>query len=661
MASETLSVRILCNASDFSNKIKSMKADIESVSDCFDGLRSVGEGIQSIGKGMTVAGAAITGAVAGIVLHGAKWQASVESTDFLYKNLDKTVQNAIATNMKNANSIGLTERQYKAGATSLATYWKNMGMTAEESAKLSGKTVGLVADLGAVADVPFDEAMADFKSGLMGNYEALDKYGISLSANTLANSEYVKSLGKTWNQLSDNEKMMAAYYEITRQGATAQGLATQEAGSFASQLKLLKENLSDTFGVIGSTVLPYLEPLIAKIQEVCGKIQAWVQEHPKLTAAIVLFVAAIGLLLVTLGPILMIVGTCIVAFASLGAASAALGIGIGALCAPILAVIAALLLIGAIVALVIVYWDELKAWGQQTWTAIKDGWTQSMQACKEEAIMIWNGIKNFLSQCWQGIKNVATLVWNDVKTGCTNAWNSITSFLSTCWNGIKSTATSVFNGIKSAISNAWDSIKSKASSTWNSIKSTLSSAWNGIKSTASSTFNGIKSTISSAWDSIKSKASTAWEGIKSTVTGALDKIKSALTGFKPSWSIPKPKLPKISVSVGTKSVGGISIPFPKFSVSWNAKGGIFRKPTIIPTMAGMQGVGEAGAEAILPLDRIQGYFDAAAEKTLKGHTGETTVQLNIENFNNNTNQDINQLTEEIARLIKKKRLATGGR
>ena len=168
MASETLSVRILCNASDFSNKIKSMKADIESVSDCFDGLRSVGEGIQSIGKGMTVAGAAITGAVAGIVLHGAKWQASVESTDFLYKNLDKTVQNAIATNMKNANSIGLTERQYKAGATSLATYWKNMGMTAEESAKLSGKTVGLVADLGAVADVPFDEAMADFKSGLMG-------------------------------------------------------------------------------------------------------------------------------------------------------------------------------------------------------------------------------------------------------------------------------------------------------------------------------------------------------------------------------------------------------------------------------------------------------------------------------------------------------------
>ena len=36
------------------------------------------------------------------------------------------------------------------------------------------------------------------------NYEAVDKYGISLSASTLENSEFVKSLGKSWNQLSDN-------------------------------------------------------------------------------------------------------------------------------------------------------------------------------------------------------------------------------------------------------------------------------------------------------------------------------------------------------------------------------------------------------------------------------------------------------------------------
>ena len=172
MATETLSVRILCNASDFSNKLKSMQDDINSVSDCFEGLKNLGEGIKNVGKTMTIAGAAITGAVTGIVVHGAKWQASVESTEFLYKDLDKTVQKTIATNTKQANSLGLTEKQYKSGAVSLATYWKNMGVTAQESANLSGKTMSLVADLGAIADVPFDEAMSDFKSGLMGKIVA---------------------------------------------------------------------------------------------------------------------------------------------------------------------------------------------------------------------------------------------------------------------------------------------------------------------------------------------------------------------------------------------------------------------------------------------------------------------------------------------------------
>ena len=84
-------------------------------------------------------------------------------------------------------------------------------------------------------------------------------------------------------------------------------------------------------------------------------------------------------------------------------------------------------------------------------------------------------------------------------------------------------------------------------------------------------------------------------------------------GGMSAWSIPKPKLPHISVSVGHKQVGELSIPFPQFSVSWNALGGIFKKPTIFATPNGMQGVGEAGAEAILPLDSFYNHLDSKLE------------------------------------------------
>ena len=227
----------------------------------------VGNGVQSVGKVMLGAGATITGAMTGIVMKGSEWSAQVEGQKFLYNNLDKAIQNSISSNAENARSIGLTNQQYKNGATTVATYYKNMGLTAEETAKLSGETMNLVADLGAVVDVPFDDALGDFKSALMGNYEAVDKYGINLSASTLENSEFVKSLGKSWNQLSDNEKMMAAYNEILRQSSPMQGLASQEAESFGMQLKLLKESVGEAVGKLGAELLPVLEPVIQSFAE----------------------------------------------------------------------------------------------------------------------------------------------------------------------------------------------------------------------------------------------------------------------------------------------------------------------------------------------------------------------------------------------------------
>ena len=517
------------------------------------------------------------------------------------------------------------------------------------------------------------------------NYEALDKYGINLSAATLENSEYVKSLGKTWNKLSDNEKMMAAYNEITRQGATAQGLAKQEAGSFASQLKLLKENLADTFGEIGSTVLPYLEPFIQKVQEICTNIQNWVKEHPQLTANILLVVGAIGLLLATLGPILIAIGTAITTFIAWQAGMAALKVMAGllgttvfGLVSPVLAVIGAITGLIAIGVLLYNNWDEIKAFGKKVWGQITQDVINEAQMCKEGLINAWNTLKNSVveifgkikqdvindtQKCKEGLVNI----WNTIKTTATNVWNSITTAISNAVNNAKTTVTNIVNAIKSTVSSVFNSIKSTASNIWNSIYTTINNVMNRTRSIISTVYSAIKSTVSSVSNSIKSTVSSVWNGITSTISNAINKakstvssvlssIRSLLSGFKPSWSIPKPKLPKINISIGSKSVGGISIPFPKFSVSWNAKGGIFRKPTIFNTAnAGLQGVGEAGAEAILPLDRIQGYFDNAMRNTFgENRLGGDNINITV-NAEVSNDIDIRTLANQIANHVERSR------
>lgn len=66
------------------------------------------------------------------------------------------------------------------------------------------------------------------------------------------------------------------------------------------------------------------------------------------------------------------------------------------------------------------------------------------------------------------------------------------------------------------------------------------------------------------------------------------------------------------------------------SVSWNALGGILDKPTILGSDAGLQGVGEAGAEAILPLDTLWTEMSARLKAgmidVMSGFMGERSTE-----------------------------------
>ena len=613
MATETLSVKITADASKFSSAISKISSDMEGVSNKFEGLNKLGEGFKNVGKTMTLVGAGIVASVGGIVAKGAEWTAQVESTQFLYNNLDKSVQKAIESNSKNAKAIGLTTQQYKNGATSISTYYKNMGLTAEETSKLSGKTMDLVADLGAVADVPFDEALSDFKSALMGNYEAVDKYGISLSASSMQNSEFVKSLGKSWNQLSDNEKMMAAYNEITRQSASAQGLAKQEAESFGMKFKYLQQQISETVGQIGNALLPVLEPLVKKLSETASKISEWVTENPKLTQAILMFVGVLGVLMVTLGPLLMIIGSCITIFTGLATASSVLSIGMLPLIGIIAGVIAAIgLLIGA-----------------------------GVWLCQN-----WDTVKAKASEVWQGVCNA----WDNLKQDTINAYNNIKDAIVNRFNEIKTNVVNKANELKTNVVNKFNELKANVVNKVNEIKTNAVNKFNELKTNTVNKISEMKTNVVNKFNDIKQGIADKINAAKDAVRDAIEKIKGF---FNFSWSLPKLKMPHISIT------GGFSImppKAPKFSVDWYSKGAIFKRPTVL----GGMGIGDkhngvgSNAEAILPINKLPQLLG------LDKQNNSGNLSLNIENFNNNREQDIKELVEEIAFYLRRKNIAIGG-
>ena len=246
----------------------------------------------------------------------------------------------------------------------------------------------------------------------------------------------------------------------------------------------------------------------------------------------------------------------------------------------------------------------------KAWDAIKTAWSVAIAFFRG----VWNGIKtvfsgaiSFFRTMWSGILTITTTVWNGIKTAVTTVINAIKSFVAGAVNAVKTSVTSAWNSIKSTTSSVWNGIKSAITSPINSAKKAVSSAVDGIKKTASDTWNSIKTTASTVWGKIKSAITKPIEDAKKKVGDAVEKIK----GFFPLSGgniFKKLKLPHFKITSKGKfpyGLGGKGS-LPKWDISWYAKGGVINGASLI-------GVGENGAEAVVPLERNTQWIRKVAD------------------------------------------------
>lgn len=199
----------------------------------------------------------------------------------------------------------------------------------------------------------------------------------------------------------------------------------------------------------------------------------------------------------------------------------------------------------------------------------------------------------------------------------------------------------------------WDLIKAKAKALWASIKTTFA----GIKSTITTTINNVKSYLTSAWSSIKTTASSAWNKVKEAITSPIKKARDTVKGIidKIAGYFPinvgnlmsNIKLPHFSLKWSSKDFGPLgTLKYPtgiNFD-GWWAKGGIFDSPSII-------GVGEAGPEAVVPLNKLWDKLDKM------GETNGQNVVININGYNKDPRELAQEIKRELIKDTNRQRLA----
>jgi len=205
------------------------------------------------------------------------------------------------------------------------------------------------------------------------------------------------------------------------------------------------------------------------------------------------------------------------------------------------------------------------------------------------------------------------------------------------------------------VKNTWDNIKQKFEDAWNNIKDFFKKWGDEILLIAVgpagwAVLLGRK--IAENWDSIKAKTSEVWNNIKTAITrpieSARDTVLNIIQRIKDTFAnlkitIPKPKLPHIEVDWRSVGIGDARINIPKFSLNWYKTGGIFDRPSII-------GVGEAGTEAVIPLDKMPGLIADALRDAMGGNQLAMAGGITVQNMYVRNDQDIKLVARELYNL-----------
>lgn len=186
---------------------------------------------------------------------------------------------------------------------------------------------------------------------------------------------------------------------------------------------------------------------------------------------------------------------------------------------------------------------------------------------------------------------------------------------------------------------AWAGIREMFSSIWNSMKLILSTIWNNMKDGVKAAISAIKGHISDSLHNIKGGWRESWTSMKTTVLGIFDAIKSGIKG-KINSIISFVENMANSIIIGVNKVlealnsvgfdmpdwlgGGTFHPnlqtLPAVHIPRLANGGITTGSTFA-------NIGEAGREAVLPLENNLSYLEPLAEMIASKMEGVQTVRI----------------------------------
>jgi len=142
-----------------------------------------------------------------------------------------------------------------------------LGFARDQGAKLSKTMTKLAVDLSSFKNIPVAEAVESMTSAMVGNHEAVRKFGIVITQASLKQELMNLGVSGGIKAATEQQKVMARLNIILRSTTDAQGDAARTSDSFENTWRNMTAAISDLSTAIGKNLMPMLQPYIKAIAD----------------------------------------------------------------------------------------------------------------------------------------------------------------------------------------------------------------------------------------------------------------------------------------------------------------------------------------------------------------------------------------------------------
>jgi hypothetical protein len=237
---------------------------------------------------------------------------SLNKVDVSFKGSSAQVKEFAKTTLETSGIAEGTALDMSAAYGDMAT---SMGIPTEQAAKMSTSLVALAGDLASFKNISIDVANTAISAIFTGETESLKKLGIVMTEVNLKHFALNSGIKKTYETMSQAEKVQLRYNYILSVTKNAQGDFERTQGGAANQTRIFTESLKQVGQQMGQVILPLFVKVITAVNE---KIKAFSELSMATKTVIVVIaglVAVIGPLLVVIGAILSAIPAIVAGFA----------------------------------------------------------------------------------------------------------------------------------------------------------------------------------------------------------------------------------------------------------------------------------------------------------------------------------------------------------